>query len=64
MLKRMAGSPRGQRARLAPALAGASGSMFWIAAGLIAAGLVRAVLLPGRPRAAAAVPGQRAAPRE
>jgi EmrB/QacA subfamily drug resistance transporter len=61
-LQQMAALPPGQHAQLAPALAGAFGSTFWIAVGLIAAGLIPALLLPGRPQAAAAVPGQRGDP--
>jgi EmrB/QacA subfamily drug resistance transporter len=61
-LQRMAALPHGQHAQLAPALASAFGSTFWIAVGLIAAGLIPAVLLPSRQRAAAAVPGPRIEP--
>jgi hypothetical protein len=61
-LQQMATLPHGQHVHLAPALAHAFGSTFWIAVGLIAAGLIPAVLLPGRPRTTTAVPGQRSDP--
>jgi EmrB/QacA subfamily drug resistance transporter len=53
-LQQMATLPQGQHVHLAPALASAFGTTFWIAAGLIAAALIPALLLPGRPQAAAA----------
>jgi EmrB/QacA subfamily drug resistance transporter len=53
-LQQIAALPHGQHAHLAPALADAFGTTFWIAVGLIAAGLIPALLLPSRPPAAAA----------
>jgi EmrB/QacA subfamily drug resistance transporter len=57
-LQRIATLPHGQHAHLAGALASAFGSTFWIAVGLIAAGLIPALLLPSRPQAAPAAPHQ------
>ncbi len=53
-LQQMATLPQGQHLHLAPALAHAFGTTFWIAASLIAAGLIPALLLPSRPPDAAA----------
>jgi hypothetical protein len=59
-LQQIAALPHGQHAHLAPALADAFGTTFWIAVALIAAGLIPALLLPARPQAAAAAPHQAA----
>ena len=61
-LQQIATPPHGQHLHLAGALASAFGTTFWIAVGLIAAGLIPAVLLPGRPLTTTAVPGQRSDP--
>jgi len=53
-LQRMATLPDGQHLHLADTLANAFGSTFWIAAGLTAAAMIPALLLPTRPPAAAA----------
>ena len=57
-LQQIATLPQGEHLHLAPALAGAFGTTFWIAVGLTAAGLIPALLLPSRPRAATAAPHQ------
>ena len=63
-LQRIATLPRGQHLHLAPALASAFGSTFWIAVGLIAAALIPALLLPSRLPAASAAPHQDPTPGE
>jgi EmrB/QacA subfamily drug resistance transporter len=61
-LQQIATPPHGQHLHLAGALASAFGTTFWIAVGLIAASLIPAVLLPGRPVTTTAVPGQHSDP--
>ena len=57
-LQRIATLPHGQHLHLASPLADAFGTTFWIAAGLTAAAIIPALLLPARPPAAATAPDQ------
>src|SRR5215472_9614602 len=55
-LQRIATLPQGQHLHIAGALADAFGTTFWIAAGLTAAAIIPALLLPSRRPAAAEAP--------